>query len=113
MASVLPFDNVVVNSTAIGTDEFVAGSGSYTEMGSDKAVTTADGRIHNIREAINYSANFEVYGDKTTLQGAVGLGKTVVLKKTAATIATLTALVTAVYSHSSRTTKFTITGDPS
>lgn len=113
MASVLPFNKATINSVDIDTDEFVNGSGTLTKKGNDKAVTTSDNRIHNVREKINREAKFEAYGDKTALNSAAGLGTTIVLSYGVTQVDTFTGIATAAYNDSSKTTSITIKGDPS
>lgn len=112
MASILPFDNATIAGTPLAASDFVHGSGSLQEKGSDKAVTTADGRIHNHREAVNRDGSCEAHGDKTSLNSARGVGVAIVLKNGVDTIASFPGIVTASYSESSKTTSISITGDP-
>jgi hypothetical protein len=111
MSSILPFDNAVINGTEIETTDFVNGSGSLTEKGSDTSVTTADNRIHNIRKSISRSADFELYGDQTSLNSAPGLGTSCVLKHGSSEVASFTGIVSASYNSSSLTTSISIAGD--
>ncbi len=111
MASILPFDNATINSVDIAASEFVNSSGTLTEQGSDKSVTTADGRIHNIRESINSQAQFECYGDQTSLDSGTGTGVTCALKDGETTIKTMTGVVTATYNAGNNSTSISITGD--
>lgn len=113
MASVLPFDNAVLGGTTITTALMVAGSGTLTETGSDKQTTTADGRIHYDREKLNTTAALEVYGDYTDATTAAGLAVTCTLKDALVTVKTGSALVTAVYNDSSKTTSMNLAFDPS
>lgn len=113
MASILPFDNATINGTPVAASAFVHGSGSLQEKGSDKAVTTSDGRIHNHREAINREASFEAHGDQTSLGGNTrSVGVAIVLKNGVTTVASFNGIVTATYNDSSKTTSFSIAGDP-
>lgn len=71
MASILPFNRVKLGSaTIIDTDDFVYGSGAVVLRGNDQRVTTADGKIHNVRQWINAEASCEVFDDKESLSTA-------------------------------------------
>ena len=68
MACQLPFNIIKVGSTTIaGPKDFIYGSGSLSLKGDDSAVTTADGRIHNFRNALTPEASCEVRGDKRSV----------------------------------------------
>ena len=110
MANTLPFNSAVIGATTISAAEFVSGSGVLTESGKDKAVTTADGRIHNVRQHLSVEAKFECYGDKSSLSSSAGSGSLCSLKKDDTEIKSLEGVVTAVYSDSKKTTSVTISG---
>jgi hypothetical protein len=112
MASILPFDNATLDGTTVAASDFVHGSGQYTEAGQDIQTTTADGKIHHDRQSVTRRASMELYGDKTSLNSAVGLGVTCVLKRSSSTITTFTGIVSATYNESSKTTRIEIAGDP-
>lgn len=113
MATVLAFDNAVVGGDTFTTAQFVAGSGSITETGNDFAQTTADGRIHNVRQSINSRASFQLYGDYAyEVNTAVGLGETVTLKRSSTTVKTGTAIATGRYDKSNDTTQVDVEFDP-
>ena len=113
MASVLPFNKVTIGSSTIDKVDFVSGSGNLTKKGHDKAVTTADGRIHNVREKINRDAKFDAYGDQTALNSATGLGQSVALFLDSASVDSFTGIVTASYNEANKTSSIQIKGDPS
>jgi len=108
----LPFNNATIGGTTVSTSDFVHGSGTLTENGQDVATTTADGRIHNDRQAVNIQAEMELYGDKTTLNSDVGLSEAIVLKQDSDTVKSVNGIVTATYNKQSRTTRVSIQGDP-
>lgn len=111
--SLLRFDNIEIDSTAVGTDEFVSGSGRLSLVGEDAPpVTTSDGRIHHARRKVVPRLECELYGDKTALQSSTGLGVTVEVLRGVTSLKSFTAVVTAVYNESSRTTRITAAGDP-
>jgi hypothetical protein len=113
MPSILPFDNIVVNSVAIPASEFVSGKGTLNMIGNDVAVTTADGRIHNVRQAISSDASCELYGDKTARKTtAPSLSVPIVLKRGTATVASFNGIVAVTYNESSKTSSVSIKGDP-
>ena len=112
MASKLPFDNAEFGGVAVGTDEFVHGSGSLTLKGEDTAVTTADNRIHNDRIAENFEGSCELYGDRTDLDSPAGTGQDVAFKNGAGVIYSGTGIVSAEYSKEKNTTSLSIAGDP-
>ena len=64
MASVLPFNHIKIDSVEVaGPDAFVHGTGRLTVRGEDSAQTTADGLIHNYRNAVQYEAACELKGN--------------------------------------------------
>lgn len=68
MASVLPFNNIKVGGVKIaGPEDFIYGSGRLSLTGEDAANTTADGIIHNYRSALTMSSNFDLRGDKRSV----------------------------------------------
>lgn len=105
--AVLPFSTATLGGTSIAASEFVHGSGVLTFAGTDTATTTADGAVHNIRQSIVRSATCELYGDRSSLNTAVGLSATQIVGPT-----TFTGVVTATYNHSTHTTRIDIKGDP-
>jgi hypothetical protein len=110
MASLLPFNNAVIGGVTVAAAEFVNGTGKLTETGKDKAVTTADGRIHNIRQYLTAEATFECFGDKTSLASGLGAGVTCALKNGEAAVRSFDGVVTAVYNDSKKTTAVTVSG---
>jgi hypothetical protein len=71
MASTLPFNRVKLgSSTIIDYDDFVFGSGTVNMRGNDQRVTTADGKIHIVRQWINAEASCEVFDDQESLSTA-------------------------------------------
>jgi len=114
MASVLPFDNMTIAGAGhvVAAADFVRGSGHYVSSGNDVAVTTADGRIHNVRQSKTPSASCELYGDQTDISSPAGLAEAIVLKRDSDTVASFSGIVTAVYNKESRTTRVDIAGDP-
>ena len=74
MASVLPFNHIKIDNVEVaGPDAFVHGTGRLTARGEDSAQTTADGLIHNYRNAVQYEAACELKGnfmDKETASPA-------------------------------------------
>ncbi len=112
MASVMPFDNAVIDGTAVPASTFIAGSGEYREEGVDVAVTTADGRIHRERQAVLRRARFRVRGNlAASLESGVGPTVPVSLKLGANAIAAFSGLVTARYLAGKRETRVEIRGD--
>lgn len=64
MASVLPFNHIKIDNVEVaGPDAFVHGTGRLTARGEDSAQTTADGLIHNYRNAVQYEAACELKGN--------------------------------------------------
>lgn len=114
MATMLRFDSAKIDGTSVTTAEFVSGSGRITYTGDDVAVTTADGKIHNDRRAKTFSAEFQMYGDGKAFETPVGLGVPVSFYRGTATtaIATFTAVVQSTYSANDRTSRISITADP-
>jgi len=117
MATHLPFNYFSGNSKTIESTEFVHGSGSYRETGNDNPVTTADGRIRMHRRTIEPSAEFEVYGDRSDLASATGLGTAIALKigdssGTLVSHASFVGVVSAEYSNDTNTTRVSVEGDP-
>jgi hypothetical protein len=117
MATKLPFNYFTDGSNPITEPELVHGSGTYREAGNDNAVSTADGRIHNHRKTIEPSADFEVYGDRTDLESAAGLGVAITLKLggaagTLISHASFVGIITATYSAQDDKTRISIAGDP-
>lgn len=131
MASVLPFNQILVGSSTLAApDAFVYGTGSITMRGEDNAVTTADGKIHNYRAACSYEARCELRGDLRTsadtgdaASGGVDtgvawptLGGTIKLQLvpsrggTPADIISFGAVVSAEYDAERNTTSVTMTG---
>ena len=113
--AILRFNRVEIDGTTISTAEFVSGSGRLNYVGDDSAVTTADGRVHNVRRARNYRAAFNMYGDGIAFATeAPGLGKTVKFYRdtTTTAIATFTAVTSCTYNPNDRTSAMTVTGDP-
>jgi len=113
MASELRFDNCVLGSTTVTTAEFLSGSGRIMLAGDDESNTTADGRIHWNRRKVNPSAECALYGDKTTVESAVGLGVVSTFKRTTSTVKSFTGTVAAVYDVSQGTTRISVKGNPS
>lgn len=71
MACTFPFNQVKRGSAVlIPPAAFVYGSGSISVKGDDSAVTTADGLIHNYRNAITPEASCEARGDYRSLDTA-------------------------------------------
>ena len=59
------------NATQIvGPEDFIYGTGTINIKGDDSAVTTADGLIHNYRNALTPDAQCDVRGDKRSLDTA-------------------------------------------
>lgn len=112
MASKLPFDNASFGGVAVEADEFVHGSGSITLKGEDTAATTADGRIHNDRLAVNFEANCELYGDRSDLNSPVGLSQAIVFNSGETQIHSGNGIVAAEYSKDKNTTSVSVAGDP-
>lgn len=79
MACTFPF-NVIKKGAAgttfanatqiVGPEDFIYGTGTINLKGDDSAVTTADGLIHNYRNAITPDAQADVRGDKRSLDTA-------------------------------------------
>ena len=113
MASILPFDNGTIGGDAFATTDMVHGSGSAVFEGTDIQVTTADGRIHNVRQSVKVTASFELYGDQTAFKTGVGVAEAMVLKRDSATIqgGSFNGLCSAVYDKSTETTRIDITSD--
>lgn len=87
MASVLPFNKVTKGgSTLIASSEFATGRGNLQIMGSDiRPVTTADGKIHNVRFSVDRRTVFQTYGD--TLSSASSVTTNTTLGDTSEVIA--------------------------
>ena len=114
MASYLPIDNATIDGNAIATSAFVHNTGRLTLNGDDVAVTTADGRIHNIRKKVNARFEFQAYGDQTALETAAqSLGVTCVLKRDSTTVKTGTAVASARYENNQGTTTLSGVFNPS
>lgn len=112
MQSIIPFNNAIINSVPVTTAQMVHGSCNYVKNGQDVATTTSDGRIHNDRIVVTKDISFECYGDKTTLESAIGLGAVVVLKYDTTTVDTVTGVTTASYDSNNKTTQVKIYVDP-
>ena len=80
MSSVLPIDNAIINGVAISPGEFIHDTANYTINGQNIANTTADGKIHNLRQAVSGECSFELFGDRTELNSIAGLGVECILK---------------------------------
>lgn len=64
MASILPFNSITIGGVEVaGPDAFVYGSGRLNCRGEDSAVTTANGMIHNYRNAVQYESTVELKGN--------------------------------------------------
>lgn len=114
MATVLPFDNAVVGATTLATSAFVHNTGRVNLTGDDVAVTTSDGRIHNIRNKVNARYELQAYGDQTVVETAAqSLGVTVTLKRDSDTVKTGTAVNSARYDDTNDVTTITGIFDPS
>jgi len=114
MATLLRFDNATLGTNTVAAAEFVSGSGRITLSGDDGRVTTGDGRIHNFRRTITPRAECELYGDKTSLESAVGLGVECTFKRgTNAVYTAFTGTVAVQYNKNSETSRITVTGTPS
>jgi len=120
MATQLRFDNMTIDGTAIAVASFVSHSGRITLTGDDGAVSTADGKIHNFRRAINFRAEAEYYGDARAFEtDGPGLGVTVGFLRAAAgldifpdgtdVVSTITALVDVEYDEANKTSRLSIT----
>ena len=112
MASILPIDNCTLNAVAVTAAEFISGSASYNETGQDIANTTADTKIHNTRQALSCESSFELYGDRTELNSAAGLATECILKYGIIVVATVNAIVNAVFNEGNNSTSVTIKCDP-
>lgn len=117
MSTKLPFNHFADGVNTIAEDEFVHGTGTYREAGNDNQVTTANGRINHVRRTIEPSAEFEVYGNRTDLASATGLGRAVALKAggsagTLVSHADFVGVITAEFDRSRDTTRIRIEGDP-
>ncbi|MDD5484065.1 MAG: hypothetical protein PHP98_10545 [Kiritimatiellae bacterium] len=110
--SKLPFDNASFGGVAVEADEFVHGSGSLTLKGEDTASTTADGRIHNDRLAVNFEGSCELYGDRRDLDSPAGAGQAVVFNYGETPIHSGAGIVSAEYSKEKNTTSISVAGDP-
>ena len=110
MASILPFSACTLGGTAIASDEFVEGSGTYIETGFDIEVTTADHARHHIRKTIQRMAQLRVYGDKTSVQTDGGLSVSQIITLSSGD-QTFNGLVTAQYDKATETTLLTIKSD--
>ena len=127
MPSVLPFNSLTIATVeAAGPDKFVYGTGRLSIRGEDNAVSTADGLIHNYRNAIQYEGACEVKGNimpketasPVTLTGqgwpqlaaAVVLGYVSVRAGEAAAVATFDAIITVEYDSETDKSTLTITG---
>jgi len=64
MASLFPFNHIKINDVEIaGPDRFIYGTGRMTVNGEDSALTTADGLIHNYRNAVQHEGACEIRGN--------------------------------------------------
>lgn len=64
MSSVLPFNHIEIGGVEVaGPNAFVYGTGRVTLRGEDSAQTTADGLIHNYRNAVQNEAACELKGN--------------------------------------------------
>ena len=111
MSAKLPVDNAEINAVAIPASEFIHGTANYVMNGQDIANTTADGRIHNLRQVVSSECSFELFGDRTELNSTVGLGVNCVLKYGTDVMATVKAIVSAVYNESNNSTNITLKCD--
>lgn len=111
----LPFNKAIIGGTTIDRDEFVTGSGNLDREPDDTAVSTADGVIHRNRRAISASTTFTVFGDKRSLNGAVGFGSEAAVYYTDGITDTPlqagVALITVTYSDDEDTSEITLTWD--
>jgi hypothetical protein len=72
MSSKLPFSSINKNDVAIVTAAaFADGTGMLDMPCSDKRTTTADGKIHWVRMAINYRARFVAYDNVKALMSGL------------------------------------------
>ncbi len=112
MPSLLPFDNALIGDHHLPAELVLPGSGTYQERGRDIATTTADGRIHHDRQAVDIRARLELRGDHTHLDTLPATTDTITLRRGSTVIATFTGLVSASWSDRTRTTILDFAGDP-
>lgn len=117
MAALLPFDYASIDGDAVPQTLFVFGSGTISSTDQDITVTTADGRIHNIRQAVSKSATFQAYGNlrDTYLMTTPSLSVAIVLKRGGSggtTVLSGNGVVDISYDKASETSTFNITMDP-
>ncbi len=111
MATILPFNNVVIGTLTVPVGEMVRGSGQITVTGEDQVVTTADGLMHYRRNAVEREAEFKCYGNYTALNSDAGNGVTCVMKLNTETVISFTGIVSAVYKQEDRITEVSIDGE--
>lgn len=114
MASVLRFDNMTIDGTAVAASVFVSGSGRIMHGGDDVTTTTADGRIQHDRRAYNPRAECSLYGDQTAFETDDGLGVPCVFKRGTNTVNSYTCAVSAAVSDvdGASITRLTFVADP-
>ncbi|MPN61158.1 hypothetical protein SDC9_208892 [bioreactor metagenome] len=112
MASLIPFNKIVSASLTVEPHDFIAGSGTLSVKGIDRTVSTADGVIHHIRQALVREARCEVFGDVSQMNSAPGLASTVSPYYNSTLVATFNALISTSYDNSSKTSSVRITGTP-
>lgn len=112
MSCQLPFNTIsVADGGSAGPSQFSYGTGALRLTGQDNAVTTADGKIHNYRAALNPSASCQLCGDRRSLDNsAPSLPKVVTLSLDSTTIYSFPGIVSVEYDSNTNVSNVNISG---